>query len=425
MQPRVVVTGMGVCAPNGVGLPQFTQALQQGVSGITFHPQLCALNFGCQIAGQPDLSAVDLNEYFTALQLKSLNASGIQYGVIAGRDAWNDAGLPIRAQETPDWDSGIVFGAATLGVDKFREAIYQIDEGKVRRLGSTTVPQTMASGISAYLGGMLGCGNQVTTNASACTTGAEAIILGYERIRAQKAVRMLVGSCSDSGPYVWGGFDALRILPRSYNANPTAASRPMSASATGFVPGSGAGALVLESLASALQRRAPIYGEIIGTALNSGGQRGSGSMTAPNSQAVQHCITSAMAEANIQPKDIDAINGHLTATTKDALEIQNWSEALQRSGSDFPYINSFKGMLGHCLAASGSIECVGALLQYKAQQLFGNTNCEDLHPHISALVEASKIPTTTLEASPRIIAKASFGFGDVNACIIFSRYNQP
>lgn len=422
MKHRVVVTGMGVCAPNGIGISEFTQALQQRRSGIRFCPRLRELNFGCQIAGAPDLGTINLADYFTPLQIKNLTASGIMYGVIAGKEAWQDAGLLTDKQEIPDWDSGILFGTGTLGVDKFREAIYQIDAGNVRRLGSTTVSQTMASGISAYLGGMLGCGNQVTTNSSACTTGTEAIIMGYERIRSQKAVRMLVGSCSDSGPYVWGGFDALRILPRSYNNAPAAASRPMSASAAGFVPGSGAGALVLESLESALQRGVPIYGEIMGGAVNSGGQRGGGSMTAPNSEAVQHCIRSAIVDAGIQSDDIEAINGHLTATAKDALEIENWSRALQRSGTDFPYINSFKSTLGHCLAAAGSIECVATLLQFKEQQIFGNSNCEDLHPQIGALIDASKIPTTTINLSPKIIAKASFGFGDVNACVIFSGY---
>lgn len=424
MKNRVVVTGMGVCAPNGIGLPQFTQSLKSGLSGIAFHPLLQDLNFGCQIAGAPKLEAVDLSNYFTPLQLKNLNASGITYGVIAGKDAWEDAGLPLKDKATPDWDSGVVFGTGTLGVDKFREAIYRIDEGQVKRLGSTSVSQTMSSGISAYLGGILGCGNQVTTNASACATGTEAIIMGYERIHSQKAVRMLVGSCSDSGPYIWGGFDAMRILPRNYNHHPEVASRPMSASAVGFVPGSGAGALVLESLESALERGATIYGEIVGSSVNSGGQRGGGSMTAPNSEAVRRCIQKAIASAGIRPEAVDAINGHLTATTKDALEIWNWSQALQRSGTAFPYINSFKGMLGHCLAASGSIECVATLLQFRERQIFGNINCEDLHPEISTLVDSSKIPETPVDFFPKIIAKASFGFGDVNACIIFRAYTQ-
>ncbi len=423
MRNRVVVTGMGVCAPNGVGLHEFVTSLKNGTSGIQFYPELEKFNFSCQIAGKPNIDTIYLNKYFTNVQLKGLNASGVFYGVIAGRDAWEDAGLTIAGSENPDWDSGIVFGTGILGVDKFREAIYQVDEGNVRRLGSTSVIQTMASGISAYLGGMLGCGNQVTTNSSACTTGTEALLMGYDRIKNGKVKRMLVGSCSDSGPYVWGGFDAMRILPRNYNDTPEEASRPMSASAAGFVPGSGAGALVLESLDSALERGATIYGEVIGGAVNSGGQRSGGSMTAPNNEAVQRCIASAIKDASIEPNAIDAINGHLTATTKDPDELKNWSVALGRSEADFPYVNSFKGHFGHCLAAAGSIECVGTLLQFKEKQIFGNINCEDIHPEIDKFIDASKIPTTTLAIAPKIIAKASFGFGDVNACVIFKAYS--
>ena len=424
MNRRVVITGMGACAPNGVGLSNFFDSLNEGRSGITFHQELAALKFGCQVAASPKLSEDLIGNYFSTLQLKGLNASGLIYGVIAGTDAWKDAGLSMADKEQPDWDSGIIFGTGILGVDKFREAIHLVDAGNVRRLGSTTVIQTMASGISAYLGGILGCGNQVTTNSSACTTGTEGVLMAFDRIRAGKAERILSGSCSDSGPYVWGGFDAMRILPRSYNDTPEKASRPMSASASGFVPGSGAGALVLESYESARQRGAKIYAEVLGGAVNSGGQRSGGTMTAPNSLAVRRCIEEAIVASDISPSEIDCINGHLTATSKDAVEIENWSRALKRTGSDFPYINSFKGTMGHCLAAAGSLECVAGLLQFKEKRFFGNVNCGDLHPEIGKLVDAARIPQKSFGFYPGIMAKASFGFGDVNACVIFKRYDD-
>jgi 3-oxoacyl-(acyl-carrier-protein) synthase len=422
MNRRVVITGLGVCAPNGVGLKDFTNALTQGRSGIRFQSELERLKFGCQIAANPLVKDNILNDYFTPLQLRGLNASGIVYGVISGMDAWADAGLEPNTSTAPSWDYGILFGTGILGVDKFREAILMIDDQNVRRLGSTSVLQTMASGISAYLGGNLGCGNQVSTNSSACTTGTEGVLMGYERISSGKAEVMLVGSCSDSGPYVWGGFDAMRILPRGYNHKPTEASRPMSASASGFVPGSGAGALVLESLESAEKRGAKIYAEVLGGEINSGGQLGEGSMTAPNSIAVQRCIRNAVKNAGIEATDIDVINGHLTATAKDSLEVANWSAALNRKGVDFPYINSFKGMIGHCLAAAGSIECVGSVLQFQEGVVFGNVNCEDAHPEITAIISETRIPRKTISYHPKVIAKASFGFGDVNACVIFKQY---
>ena len=423
MRRRVVITGLGVCAPNGVGVKDFTEALMNGKSGIRHQSKLEELEFGCQVAAEPLIKDNVLNNYFTPLQLRGLNATGIVYGVIAGQDAWSDAGLDKNTSNEPSWERGVLFGTGILGVDKFRESIHLLDEKKVRRVGSTTVLQTMASGISAYLGGMLGCGNQVSTNSSACTTGTEGVLMAYDRISSGKAEIMLTGSCSDSGPYVWGGFDAMRILPRTYNDTPSKASRPMSASAKGFVPGSGAGALVLESLESAQKRGAKIYAEVLGGEINSGGQRGEGSMTAPNSEAVQRCIRYAIKNAGIDGNDIDAINGHLTATAKDVLEITNWSAALERKGFNFPYINSFKSTIGHCLAAAGSIECVGAVLQFKERVIFGNVNCEDLHPGITNVIAETKIPQKTFPYNPKIIAKASFGFGDVNACVIFSAFN--
>lgn len=419
---RVVITGMGVVSPNGVGLDAFTNAIKNGTSGIKFLPQLKDLNFSCCIGGIPEISEEKKLEYLTPLQLKGFSSSGILYGCIAGMDAWKDAGFEVNNESEVDYDSGTIFGTGTSGVQKFRDSVYTLDAGDVRRLGSTVVVQTMASGISAYLGGILGLGNQVTTNSSACATGTEAILLGYDRIVSGKAKRMLVGSCSDEGVYIWGGFDAMRVMNYKHNETPEQGSRPMSASAGGFVPGSGAGAMVLESLESALERNATIYAEILGGNINSGGQRNGGTLTAPNAEAVQRCIIEAMRSSGIEAKDIDTINGHLTATTKDSFEIENWTKALNRSGTDFPYINSLKSMVGHCLAASGSVECVATVLQLKEQFIFPNINCDDLHPEILALVDPEKIPNKRIEKKINIAVKASFGFGDVNTCVVFKTY---
>lgn len=420
---RVVITGMGVVAPNGVGLDAFTQAIKSGTSGIKFHQTMHDALFSCCIAGTPDISEEKKLEYLSRLQLRGFNSTGILYGCIAGVDAWRDAGLDINSDSKNDYDSGTIFGTGTSGIDKFREAIYNLDAGDLRRLGSTVVVQTMASGVSAYLGGILGLGNQVTTNSSACCTGTESIILGYERIASGKAKRMLVGSCSDSGIYIWAGFDAMKVMTYKHNDSPEEGSRPMSASASGFVPGSGAGAMVLESLESALERNATIYAEVLGGHVNSGGQREGGTLTAPNAEAVQRCITEAIKSAGIEAKDVDTINGHLTATSKDSLEIENWTKALNRSGDDFPPINSLKSMVGHCIAASGSIESVATVLQLKEQFVFPNINCEDIHPEILELIGEDAIPRKMRNAKLEIAAKASFGFGDVNACVIFKTYN--
>ncbi|WP_256004734.1 beta-ketoacyl-[acyl-carrier-protein] synthase family protein [Pedobacter deserti] len=422
MAKRVVITGMGVVAPNAVGLQAFSTALMQGISGIHHDPELERLGFSCQIAGKPEVPDQMKAKYFTELELKQLNSTGILYGTIAGMDAWQDAGLKILGAEEPDWDSGVIFGAGNSGVEKFREAIYKIDEGQLRRLGSTVVSQTMASGVSATLGGKLGLGNQVSSNSAACTTGSESILSAYERIKSGGAIRMLCGSTSDGGPYIWAGFDAMKVCTYKHNDEPRRGSRPMSATASGFVPACGAGALVLESLDAALERGARIYAEVLGGHINSGGQRGGGSMTAPNSAAVQRCIRMALEQSGVEAEEIDLINGHLTATTKDPVELANWSAALNLKAADFPFINSLKSHTGHCLSAAGSIESIATVLQLNQDFVFANLNCEDLHPDIAALIAPDRIPQRMLKRELQIAAKASFGFGDVNACILFKKY---
>jgi 3-oxoacyl-(acyl-carrier-protein) synthase len=415
---------MGVVAPNGVGLQDFRAAIMTGQSGIQFDPQLESLKFSCQIAGKPALDAELISRYFSPLELRNFNSSGILYGVIAGIDAWRDAGLQPNTSDDPYWHYGMIFGTGTSGIDRFREAIYKIDELQARRLGSTVVVQTMNSGVSAYLSGKLGLGNQVYSNSSACCTGTESLLLCYERIKSGQASIMLSGATSDSGPYIWGGFDAMKVCTFKHNDSPEAGSRPMSASASGFVPSSGAGALVLESLEHALERGARIYAEILGGNSNSGGQRGSGSMTAPNPVAVQRCIVGALENAGISADDVDVVNGHLTATAMDGLEIKNWSIALGRSGKNFPYINSLKGMVGHCLSAAGSIECVASVLALDGGFIFPNINCEDLHPQILETIDSSCVPQVLMMREFNILVKASFGFGDVNSCIAFKKYKD-
>lgn len=406
-------------SPNAIGVDAFEKALKSMKSGVTFHQTLKDKGFNCQIAGTPKVEQQHLDQYFTPLEQKGLLATGLIYGGIAGQEAWKNAGLTFN--DEPDYDSGIIFGTGVLGVDKLREAFNKIDQNQVRRLGSQSVVQTMASGISAFLSQKIGCGNMVTTNSSACATGTEALMMGYERIKNGKAKRILVGSTSDSGPYIWGGFEALRILPHQYNDNPEQASRPFSEQSSGFVPSSGSGALVLEGYESAMIRGATILAEISGGHVNSGGQRQGGSMTAPNAKAVIKCIQSAVEDADIKTNDIDVINAHLTATKMDATEIENWTLALDRNSINFPIINSLKGMIGHGLASCGSLELVASVLQIHKGFVFGNLNAETIQPFISSRIDKSKIPLKTISYQPQVLAKASFGFGDVNACVVLKK----
>lgn len=180
---------------------------------------------------------------------------------------------------------------------------------------------------------------------------------------------------------------------------------------------------MLESLASAQARGARIYAEVLGGYVNCGGHRMGGSMTAPNPSSVRRCIQGAVAMAGIEPKEIGAINGHLTATFADPKEVRSWSEALGLAPERMPLIHSTKSLIGHALGAAGGIECVASVLELHHGFVHGSANCDDLHPEIAPF--ASRIPHRSVEVPDLdIVAKASFGFGDVNGCVIFKKFRS-
>ncbi|MEO6523636.1 MAG: beta-ketoacyl-[acyl-carrier-protein] synthase family protein [Mucilaginibacter sp.] len=421
MSRRVVITGLGVVSPNGIGVPDFLHAIQNGTSGIKFYPEFEELKFNCQVAGIPQFEWEQLRNYIPETSLYGLKGKGIAFGIKAALDAWMDAGNEIYSEETL-WDTGCVFGSSVSDTDVIKMAINRVDAKESKKLGSRVVEQIMNSGVTAYISGRLGLGNKVINNSAACATGTQSVILGYECIKFGMAKRMVVGSCEFVDRYIFGGFDSMRVLSRKFNDNPEAASRPMSLTAGGFVPGSGAGALVLEDLEYALARGAKIYAEILGGSTNSGGQRNGGSMTAPGPAGVIKCIDDAIKLANIDADQVDLVSGHLTATMADKYEIENWSKVLNRRGDNFPMVNSLKSMVGHSLSAAGSLEMVAAVLQIVHNFVHPNINLEDPNPEIVEIAGQNNLPTKLVNKEVNIVAKANFGFGDVNACLIISKY---
>jgi 3-oxoacyl-(acyl-carrier-protein) synthase len=162
---------------------------------------------------------------------------------------------------------------------------------------------------------------------------------------------------------------------------------------------------------------------VLGGHVNCGGQRGGGSMTAPNPEGVARCIRAALDDAGVAPHHVDAINGHLTATAADPREVRAWAAALGCAPASLPPLTATKSLIGHALGAAGGIEAVACVLMLERGFLHASRNCEDLHPELDAYAgsiarEARDLPGL------RTLAKASFGFGDVNACLVFRHWND-
>ncbi|MBR08988.1 MAG: beta-ketoacyl-ACP synthase [Rickettsiales bacterium] len=419
---RVVITGLGVVAPNGINTSEFEKALREGKSGIKLWENLGAINFKCQIGGKPEISQEYKEANLPDFIAKKLQNHAVIYACLSGLEAWKNAGLEV-APGSYDRKTGMLIGSGALGLDSFIEhKIYPIDNGDHRRLGSRSVPESMSSGAGAYLNSILGLKGRIFSNSSACITGSEAVLQAFEMIQSGKMERILCGSTEGDGRYIWGGFDAMRVLCSDSNESPETGSRPLSASSSGFVPSGGSGALVLETLEAAESRGAHIYAEILGGDVNSGGQQGGGSMTAQNPEAVVDCIRTALDNSEIESKEIDLISGHLTSTKGDPYEIQNWVDALELSNDDFPLVNTPKSMIGHCVAGAGSIELVACALQLDKGFVHKNLNLSDIHPEILKNLEPSKFPVETLEKEINTIIKANFGFGDLNCCVVLRKY---
>ena len=418
---RVVITGMGVLSPIGNEVNAFLTSLLESKSGIQKIRQLEELGFGCKVGGLVNLEKSPCFSYIEKFLLSDAS-SVVKYAVCAGLEAWKNAALaiPENLDNEPDYDTGIIVGSAIGTVDIYENKILpNVHNKTLRRLRSTIVEHSMLSAPSANLAGILGLGNWIGFNSSACSTGTEAIVLAYHHIKQGKAKRMLAGGVDMFTPAGWAGFDSMRVTTRLHNEEPQKASRPMSASASGFVPAEGCGMLVLEDYEEAIKRDAPIFAEIVGGHVNSGGQRKGGTMTAPASEGVVQCIQAALHEAGLSGHQIDLIAGHLSSTMADVLEIENWKKALAVDKQVFPYINSLKSLTGHCIGAAGSIETIAAVLQLKHQFVHASLNCEDLHPDIEKNIIPQKIPHQIQKnVSLHYAAKSSFGFGDTNAVLI-------
>jgi 3-oxoacyl-(acyl-carrier-protein) synthase len=412
---------MGIVAPNAVGLEAYRLALCEGRSGLAFVPQMKELDFGCHVAGIPPVSDQTAEAYLGPL-LRTTNST-MRYALIASIDCWRDAGLPLpQPDSSVDWSTATVIGSSLGGMETAGELVVpETNAGRVRRLGSSAIERVIASCATACVSGLLGLGGQATTNSSACGSGAEAIINAFWMIRENRIDRVLAGSTEPSSVYAWAGLDSLRVTMRKSNDRPQAAARPLSASAGGLVPAGGAGILMLESLSCAQSRKARIYAEVLGGHSNGGGQRNGGSITASNPEGVVRCVQQSLEVAKINPSEIDYINGHLTGTAGDPKEIRCLSAARDRPLAEMPWVNSTKSLIGHGLAASGSMESVATVLQLVHGFLHPSINCEDFHPEIEEL--APRVPRVSIPASCRVALKTSLGFGDVNSCVVFRRWD--
>ncbi len=429
---RVVITGVGAVAPNGIGVDAYRAALKVGQSGITHQEEMARLKFAAQIGGVPPIDQDEILKTIPESDFHKLSEAMV-YAALAGVECARMSGVDVDLkkynQTATDWETGAMIGCGIGGMDTIFEELGPVmgeaEEQEAGRgtspMGTDIVPKVMNSSVSVTVGKFLGVGGQVTSNSSACNTGTEAIFDAWKHIQLGFAESMYAGGAEGTHYGIWAGFDAMRdVLCSKFNSMPEKGSQPMGAGACGFVPAGGAGILRLETLEHAQKRGAKILAELVTAYCNSGGQRDGGTMTFPNPEGVVRCIRRVLQDSRVPPEEISLINGHLTSTTADPREVGSWLKGLGLSPEKFPLIQSTKSMIGHTLGAAGALESVAVVDQLMHGYVHPSINSENVHPEIRQIEKS--IPHSKVDKQLNYVIKASFGFGDVNGCLLFKRW---
>ncbi|MFI6132073.1 beta-ketoacyl-ACP synthase II [Micromonospora sp. NPDC051141] len=405
-RPDVVVTGLGATTPLGGDVASTWDAMLTGRSGVSALTQEWAGQLPVRIAAQ---LAVDPAEVLDRVKLRRLDRSQA-IALIAAREAWADAGL---ADAGPDPErlavsvgSGIGGATTLLAQDDILEA------SGPRRVSPHTVPMLMPNGPAAWVGLELGAKAGVHSVASACATGAEAISLGLDIIRAGRADVVVVGGTEAViHPLPIAGFASMRAMS-TRNDEPEKASRPWDKSRDGFVLGEGAGVLVLERADHAAARGARVYARLAGAGVTSDAY----DMVQPHpeGEGAIRAITRALADADMAGRDIVHVNAHATSTpVGDMLEIGALREAI----GDHPLLTATKSMTGHLLGAAGALESIATILAIRDGVVPPTVNLDDPDDGLSLEVAAHKARHLEIPAA----LNNAFGFGGHNVALVFTR----
>lgn len=410
---RVVITGLGAITALGSSIEQFWQGLLDGRSGIRRITQFDASHLPCQIAGEiPDFEP---EKYMDRREARRLSRSA-QISLAAAIQAVADANLPGTLPEPER--SGVVFGTAIGGMEKFDEGIQVVRTQGPDRVNPFVIPSGIPNLSSFVISRQFQCLGPNSTITTACATGTQAVGEGAELIRQGRADVVISGGCEALiRDFSIAGFCAMRALPVNFNDNPTAASRPFDLKREGFIFSEGAAALVLEELDHALRRGAKIYAEVAGHASSMDGYH----VAAPDPEARGPILAMrwALQDAGIPPGEIDYINSHGTSTP---LNDTTETKAIKAIFGEHAYkvvINSTKSMVGHAMGASGALEAIVCALSIQHQVVHPTINYEVP----DAECDLDYTPNQKRKVQINATLSNSFGLGGQNACLVLKRYN--
>ena len=405
---RVVVTGLGLITPVGIGVKESWANIINGQSGIDKITKFDCSTFPSQIAGE--VKNFDPLTYIPPKDARRMDTF-IQFGIAAGIEAFKDSGIEVNDNNSER--IGVSVGSGIGGINLIESTSDVFDEGGVRKVSPFFIPGTIINMISGNLSIMLNLKGPNVSIVTACTTGTHSIGDAARMIEYGDADAMLAGGSEAAITELSvAGFSAAKALS-SRNDDPKTASRPWDKDRDGFVIGEGAGVMVLEEYEHAKQRGAKIYAELSGYGMSADAYH----ITAPNMDGPRRSIVNALKNANINKDNVQYINAHGTSTPLGDL---NETNAIKATFGDFAkklIVNSTKSMTGHLLGGAGGIESVFTVLAIHNQISPPTINIFNQDPECDLDYCANEARPMKID----VALKNNFGFGGTNGSLIFKK----
>jgi 3-oxoacyl-[acyl-carrier-protein] synthase II len=408
---RVVITGLGIVCPVGIGIQESWKTLCAGRSGITRITKFDPSPYDTQIAGE--VKGFRAEDWMSKKEAKRFELF-ISYAIAAARLAVDDAGIPI----TPDNGNriGVITGCGLGGLRFMEETILNIHQSGPKRVSPFFIPMMIGNMAPGMISILFGAKGPNLSLATACAAGTHAVGDSFKIIQEGRADAMITGGTEAViSPSCVAGFNAMKALS-TRNAEPERASRPFDRDRDGFVPGEGAGILILEELEHALRRGARIYAEIIGYGLTGDGYH----MTSPppDGDGAARCMQMALDDAGISGDQVDYINAHGTSTELNDLYE---TRAIKKVFGEHAYkvaVSSTKSMTGHLLGGSGGIEAVFSAMSVYEDIMPPTINYENQ----AAELDLDYVPNVARRGGVNVAMSNSFGFGGTNATLLLKKY---
>ncbi|XP_054718062.1 3-oxoacyl-[acyl-carrier-protein] synthase, mitochondrial-like [Uloborus diversus] len=420
---RVVVTGLGLVTPLGIGVTHVWNKLLQGSIGIQSITDPEYESIPCKVAAYVptgnEMGSLNVKDVFKPTELKTMSLA-TAYALVAAEEAILDANW-LPNEELKQVTTGVAVGTGMvdlLDIVSTGNVLKSKGYNKVSPFFVPRILSNMSAGHIAIKYGLKGPNHSVST---ACATGLHAIGDAFNFIQNNQANVMLCGSAEAIiSPLSLAGFCRMRALATNFNSCPKEASRPFDKRRDGFVMGEGAGILVLESLPHALERKAKIYAEVLGYGLSGDAHH----ITSPctNGSGAYRCMKQSLVQSCTDTSEVGYINAHATSTPLgDSIEVKAIHQLFGENSSLI--VSSTKGAIGHLLGAAGSVEAIFTVMACFTEQIPPNVNLEDsdIEQNVKLAGKKSQLWPQN-HAAKRLALTNSFGFGGTNASLLFSNY---